>query len=216
MRYSEKIKFDLRKRPTLHLKVFVLVLLTVLTACSWFGKDKVEYLESEEGRPLKIPAGMNAPTGSQPIVISVAKLRMPAGDELKPMPPRVVSTSGTHDSNTHMAWSAEGAYLFVNDTTESVARRLGFAIERSGMEMLEKDAGGAYKFQYNDDHTYKEGFFHKVMFWRHDPQNYTGTYRLGLEADGKNTRVYLYEASGRSAETQASERILGIFMERLG
>jgi len=198
------------------LTILMLVLLAVVSACSWFGKKGPEYLDSVEGQPLKIPEGLDRPSGARPVVIAVPLMRMPAGDELKPVPPRVVNTSGRRDTNSHMAWSAEGVYLFVADTSRSVARRLGYAIAHSGMNMLEKDAAGAHKFQYTQERIDKEGFFRKIMFWRDGPPDYSGTYRLGLQKDGKNTRVYLYEANGKSADTETSEQILGIFMERLG
>ncbi len=213
---SEKTKPGLNAVFPQVTRIVLLSLLTVLAGCHWFHRHGPEYLDSKEGKPLKIPPGMSAPKSNNPMLISVGPMRMPTGDELKPAPPRVVSTAGGHDSNTHMAWSAEGAYLFVKDTPASVARRLGYAIKRSGMKLLEKDDNGAYKFQYQQQHVDKEGFFHRIMFWRDGPRDYSGTYRLALKQDGKNTRVYLYETDGSSADTETSEHILGIFMERLG
>jgi len=197
-------------------RIFALSLFVLLGGCHWFHRQGPEYLGSEEGKPLKIPQGMNAPKGHNPMVISVGPMRMPTGDELKPQPPRVASTAGGRDANTHMAWSAEGGYLFVKDTPASVARRLGYAIKRSGMSLIEKDDNGDFKFEYHQQYVEKEGFFHRMMFWRDGPRDYSGTYRLALKADGKNTRVYLYETDGSSADAETSEHILGIFMERLG
>src|SRR5210317_1429776 len=118
----------------------LLLLLAIgLTGCSLFGDNEPEYLASEEMEPLKIPEGLDYPAGSSVVTITTPNMRMPAGDELEPKPPRVVSTAGKQDANAYMAWSADGAYLLVKDEPESVIRRLRFAIENSGMTMLERD-----------------------------------------------------------------------------
>jgi len=94
----------------------ILVLLAVLSGCSLFGNNEPEYLASAQAQPLKIPQGMDTPSGDAPVIITVPQMRIPAGDELEPMPPRVVSTAGKQETNAYMAWSAEGAYLFVKDS----------------------------------------------------------------------------------------------------
>ena len=109
----------------------MLILIAVISGCSLFGNNEPEYVASVEVETLKIPPGLDEPNGPAPVVISVPHMRMPQGDELEPRPPRVVSTAGKHDTNAYMAWSAEGVYLLVKDTPESVARRLRFAIENS-------------------------------------------------------------------------------------
>jgi len=198
------------------LAISMLLLLLFLSACSLFGNKEPEYLHSVEGKPLKIPAGMNSPAGSRAVVISVPMLRMPAGDELEPMPPRVVSTAGKKDTNAYMAWSSEGVYLFVKDTPKSVARRLGYAIEHSGMTMLEKDASGAHKFHYTQVMSEKHGFFSSMAFWRDKAANYSGVFMTKLTADENGTRVYLRFGNGKEVDTAGAEHVLGIFMERLG
>jgi len=193
-----------------------LSLIVIISGCSLFGNNEPEYLRSVEGEPLKIPQGLDDPTGKTPVVISVPQMRMPAGAELEPMPPRVVSTTGKSDANTYIAWSAEGAYLMVKDTPESVARRLRYAIENSGMTMLEADPSGSYKFHYSQPKPPDEGFFSKMAFWRDQPFDYSGTFMTDLRPDGRNTRVYLLFGNGQVVDSEGTEHILGIFMERLG
>jgi len=190
----------------------------LLPACSVFFKDKEpEYLASKEGIALKVPEGLDAPRPVSPMLIRVDAMRMPAGDELNPMPPRAASTGGG-EANAYMAWSAAGAYLAVVDSRESVARRLGFAIQRSGMNLLERDDDGAHYFEYRHVRIPQDkSFFGKMLFWRDDEGvDYSGSYRVRLEADGDETRVYLMFGTGGPANTNAAEHILGIFMERLG
>lgn len=194
----------------------MLVMIAVLSGCSLFGNNEPEYMDSVEGEPLKIPEGLDKPAGPRPVVISVPLLRMPAGDELEPMPPRVVSTAGKQDTNTFMAWSAEGVYLMVKDTPQSVARRLRFAIVNSGMTMLERDDAGAHKFHYTQTYLNKMGFFSSMAFWRDKPADYSGVFMTRIKADGEDTRVFLLFGNGEAVDTAGAEHILGIFMERLG
>jgi uncharacterized lipoprotein len=144
-------------------------------------------------------------------------MRMPSGDELNPGPPRVVSTGGNADSNAWMSWSAQGVFLKVRDTEDSVQRRLRFAIERSGMKLLNEAGDGSYRFEYYHVRADDRSFWQKMMFWRGGAgPNYSGIYRTQVVADGEDARVYLLFDSGEQATTNAAENVLGQFMERLG
>jgi len=196
-----------------------LLLIAIFSGCSAFRNQEPEYLASVEVAPLEVPPGMDSPTGSSPVLISVPEMRIPAGDELDPAPPRVVSTAGKQDANAYIAWSAEGAYLMVKDTPDSVARRLQHAIENSGMTMLKKSGSGAHKFHYTQVQPESdEGVFSRMAFWRDRPEyiDFSGTFMTSLRPDGTNTRVYLLFGTGDPVDTAGSEHILGIFMERLG
>ena len=200
-------------RPALPL---ILVALSV-SACSLFRDRPPEYLASEEGTPLEVPDDLDEVRAVRPVFIRAEQMRMPSGDELNPGPPRAASTAGGGDTNAFLAWSANGVYLKVNDTPDSVANRLGFVIERTGMNMLERNAEGRHRFEYTHPRTDDRGFFEKLLFWRDDEgANFSGTYETHLEADDEQTRVYLMYDTGRAANTSAAEHILGIFMERLG
>lgn len=196
-----------------------LILIAVFSGCSSFGSKEPEYLASIEVPLLKIPPGLDNPTGPAPTIISTPEMRLPTGDELEPAPPRVVSTAGKQDTNAFIAWSAQGAYLMVKDTPDSVARRLRYAIENSGMTMLKTGESGAHTFHYKQVQVGNdEGFFSHLAFWRSRPEyiDFSGTFMTSLKADGENTRVYLLFGTGEAVDTAGSEHILGIFMERLG
>jgi len=200
----------------LYRTVMASIVIAVLTGCSLFGDNEPEYLDSAESYPLRVPDGLDDPTGPAPIYISVPEMRKPAGDELEPLPPRVVSTAGREDANSYLAWSAEGAYLKVKDTPESVSRRIRFAIERGGMTMLESTDSGDYKFHYKQAAAPDEGFFSNMAFWRSQPTDYSGTFMTLLKPDGQDTRVYLLFGNGEAVDTAGTEHILAIFQERLG
>jgi len=195
----------------------LLLFALLLSACSWFKDKPPEYMASREAEPLRVPEGYDLPRQPSPVLITTPPMRMPSGDELSPGPPRVTSTGGSGDSNAWLAWSAEGVYLKVRDTSESVERRLGFAIERAGMQRLGETDNGAYRFQYVHVRPDDRSWWEKLMFWRGvDGPNYSGIYRSNVVGDGEDARVYLLFDSGEQATTNAAEHVLGLFMERLG
>jgi uncharacterized lipoprotein len=209
-----------RNKMTKKLKLVLVLTVAALAlqACSMFKDKQPQYLGSDEGRPLELPEGLDAPRAVSPVVIGTQEMRAPSGDELNPLPPRTANTGGGSDANAYLAWSASGAYLAVKDSPESVARRVRFAIQRSGMHLLERSDLGAHRFEYRHVRVPQEkGFFQKFLFWRNDlGPDYSGSYQVRLEADGDETRVYLILETGGQASTNATEHILGIFMERLG
>lgn len=203
------------KTPRPQLLLMLVVLL--LPACSLFGDKDPEYLGSVDGTPLQVPEDLDQVRPVRPIVINAQELRMPSGDELNPGPPRAAATGGGSDTNAFLAWSSAGVYLKVDDTPDSVARRLGFVIERAGMTVIERSGEGRHRFEYLHPYVDERGFFSKMLFWRDaEGPNYSGTYRTRLEADGGQTRVYLLNDDGSQVGTSAAEHILGMFMERLG
>ena len=143
-------------------------------------------------------------------------MRKPAGDELEPPPPRVVSTAGKEESKAYMAWSAQGVYLLVKDTPENVIQSLRLVIEQDGMKMLQASDSGSHKFHYTQSFANDPGFFSNMAFWRDRPLNFSGTFMTSIRADGKNTRVYLLFGTGEVVDTAGAEHVLGVFMDRLG
>lgn len=196
----------------------MLTLTLVLGACSWFKDKPPEYMEGEEVPLLEVPPGLDPLQYPAPLMISAGRIRLPSGDELNPGPPRAVNTAGQgNNTNAYLAWSAQGVYLAVADTQESVQRRLGYAIERVGMVPLETGEPFEHRFEYVQVNTDDRSFWQKMAFWnRSKAPDYSGYYRALVEEDGENARVYLFLDSGTPATTSAAEHILGIFMERLG
>ncbi|KAA9129832.1 hypothetical protein F3N42_13690 [Marinihelvus fidelis] len=195
-----------------------LALFAVLAGgCSWFKDRPPEYLAATEAPRVKVPEGMDQPPERNPVLITVPEMRMPAGDELNPSPPRVVNTGGQGRTDAFMAWSAEGAYLQVNYGTDEVARRIGLSIQSEGMDLLSEGANGGYRFEYSHAPSDPRAWWQKMAFWTGgDIPNYSGVYRTRIEPDGKGARVFLMQDTGQPASTGAAEHVLGIFMEDLG
>lgn len=199
---------------------FTALLLAVgaLQACGIFGDREPDYMAGQEGQPLQVPEDLDEPRQVSPILIRVEPMEIPSVDQIDFMPPRAAVTAGGGDANAYIAWSSSGAYLAVKDDPESVMRRLRFAIPRTGMELVERNDETGHVFSYRHVRLPREkGFFGKLLFWREDyGPDYSGTYRVRLQEDDDETRVYLDVQGGGQAPSNAAEHILGLFMERLG
>jgi uncharacterized lipoprotein len=137
--------------------------------------------------------------------------------ELVTVPPRISSENVDKNASTLLKWSAEGAYLWVRDTPESVQRRLGFAIERAGMVSRETGMDGELEIEYRHEPQKEDkGFFQKMAFWRDNGPDYSGSYRVILRPDLDSTRIYIKNADGADSDPQATEHLLNIFADRLG
>ena len=136
---------------------------------------------------------------------------------LQNKPPRISDTTSGIDVNSQLKWSPEGLYLLVEDTPESVHRRLGLVIERSGMQQIRVDDQGVYRFDYYQAFGDPEGFFGKMAFWNRDrSEDYSGAYQTFVRPDGENSRVYIKYADGTDCEPDAAEHVLYVLRSRIG
>ena len=186
-----------------------------LAACS--SKSKVpEYYNAAETESLEIPEGMNAPDSGSALVIR-APYMPPPSMILQDKPPRISSTTSGIDANSRLSWSAQGIYLLVEDTPESVQRRLNIVIERSGMQRIRTDVNGVYRFDYYQTFDKVDGFISKMAFWNKDnSEDYSGAYQIYAQPAGESTRVYIKYADGTDCEPDAAEHMLQVLSERMG
>jgi uncharacterized lipoprotein len=187
----------------------------LLAACSSDARKR-EYYDAVETPSLEIPEGLAHPVTGSALVINAPPLPLSSlGIETRP--PRISSTTSGLDSNSSFTWSAQGLYLIVDDTLDSVHRRLGLVIERAGMQRVRVDEKGVYRFDYYQSFEDEGGFFRKMAFWSRDKrEDYSGAYQTYAEADGDRTRVYIKYADGTDCEPDAAEHVLDVIRSRLG
>jgi uncharacterized lipoprotein len=186
-----------------------------LAACS-SDKTKPGYYNEVETPSLEIPEGLDEPSSDSALVIQ-APYMPPPTMRLRDVPPRISSTTSGIDANSRLSWSAQGLYLLVEDTPESVYRRLGLVIERSGMQRIRIDEDGVYRFDYYQEFDDGGGFFRKMAFWSRDKsEDYSGAYQTFTQPEGENTRVYIKYADGTDCEPDAAEHVLAVLGARMG
>lgn len=184
-------------------------------ACSSDARKR-EYYDAVETEPLELPEGLVRPASPSALVIGTPSVPLsPMAMETRP--PRISSTTSGLDANSRFNWSAQGLYLLVDDSEESVQRRLGLVIERAGMERVRVDDRGVYRFDYYQTFQDDEGLFGKLAFWNRDStEDFSGAYQTFTEADGEKTRVYIKYADGTDCEPDAAEHVLDVIRSRLG
>lgn len=192
-----------------------LAALILIGACSSEAKKR-EYYDAVESAPLEIPDGLARPASSSALIINAPP--MPASSlGIEPKPPRISSTTSGLNSNSSFSWSPQGLFLTVDDTIDSVQRRLGLVIERAGMQRVRLDENGVYRFDYYQSFEDDDGFFRKLAFWSRDKaEDYSGAYQTFAEPDGDKTRVYIKYADGTDCEPDAAEHVLDVIRSRLG
>jgi uncharacterized lipoprotein len=192
-----------------------LLSLTLLGGCSSEAKKR-EYFDAVETPSLEIPEGLARPTSASALVIGVPPIPL-TPMTMETRPPRIASTTSGLDSNARFSWSPDGLFLLVDDTEESVQRRLGLVIERAGMQRIRVDENGVYRFEYYQVFEEEDGFFRKLAFWSRDKRtDYSGAYQAFTRADGDKARVYLKYADGTDCEPDAAEHVLDVIRSRLG
>jgi len=191
------------------------VLALFLAGCSSEARKR-EYYNAVETPPLEIPEGLARPASASALTITTPAIPLSTvGIDMRP--PRVSSTTSGLNSNSSFTWSAQGLYLVVDDSPESVHRRLGLVIERAGMQRVRLDDKGVYRFDYYQKFEDDRGFFSKLAFWSRDKrEDYSGAYQTFTEADGDKTRVYIKYADGTDCEPDAAEHVLDVIRSRLG
>ena len=187
-----------------------------LASCGLFRERPPEYYVVSEAEPLVIPDGLDTPNSETALTIETSVMPLPER-ELNDVPPRILANQSEKNTNSKIRWAADGVYLLVDDSSDSVERRLGYVIERSGMHMQGRGSDGGYQFEY--EHVLRdrdEGWFSWMAFWRDDPPDFSGSYQTVSRADGARTRIYLRYADGGEVSMEASEHVLAILKERLG
>jgi uncharacterized lipoprotein len=195
----------------------LLTILAVLLAAACSSKSKKpEYYNEFETAPLEMPEGLSQPDSSSALVIRTPSMPPPAMI-LQDTPPRISSTTSGINANSRLSWSAQGLYLLVEDTPESVQRRMGIVIERSGMQRVRIDDNGVYRFDYYQTFDNVDGFISKMAFWNRDQsEDYSGAYQTFAQPEGENTRVYIKYADGTDCEPDAAEHVLAVLGARMG
>ena len=201
------------------LKIICLSLsIVLLGACA--GRDRQPvYLESEEVEPIRVPERLDEPAVRQTYQVAGYFLPEMAGQS-DARPPRVLSSVEAEASRSHIRFGARGLYLEVEDEVDSVWRRLGFSLDRGGMQLQEADEAQrqyAFRFEHEPIVIGRSGFS-RLAFWRGDERvDHGGQFQVELEPAGSDTtRVILLDGDGNLVEMDRAEFVLSVLRERLG
>lgn len=190
-------------RSTLRLPA-VAILAVAVGGCSMFGV-RSDYEQARETRPLEIPPELDAPVQS-------GTMRVPevSGAPSAPAPTSVPSAIPAGEATT----------LAIADGVAGAWRRVGLALERSGVATISARDEAAATFTVSGTTTVAkaaEGGFLKRMFSRDEaaaPVEVTRVVRI--VADGGGSVVRVEDEQGQAAGDELARRVIEAIRQRLG
>lgn len=190
-------------RSTLRLPAAA-ILAVVLGGCSMFGV-RSDYEQARETRPLEIPPELDAPAQS-------GTMRVPdvAGAPSAPAPSSVPSAIP----------AGEATSLAIADGVAGAWRRVGLALERSGVATVGARDETAATYTVSGTATIAkpaEGGFIKRLFSRDEagtPVEVTRVVRI--VADGAGSVVRVEDEQGQQADDEFARRVIEAIRQRLG
>ncbi|MCU7960575.1 MAG: outer membrane protein assembly factor BamC [gamma proteobacterium symbiont of Bathyaustriella thionipta] len=113
------------------------------------------------------------------------------------------------------------AALLIHEDFPTAWRLTGFALDRSGLNVEDRDRSrGIYYVRYADPLAGEEqsssGLFSKLAFWKSDEVIEDGTeYQIRVLDEKNRSRVSVYTAEGVPDTTPTAKRILSILLEQI-
>ncbi len=200
------------------LTLIPLVLLS-LTGC--FGGRKPIYVESGELPPIEVPEGLTEPPVRSAFEIPGYMLPELAASGNVSLPPEVLPSAEAEKSRSRIRFGPTGLYLEVDDEPASVWRRLSFALNRGGMQILDVQEDKR-RFKIDFQHppiVGEQGFLSRtLLFWRSgEVADFSGSYLLEVQPESaERTRVAILHSSGDVVLMEQAEYVLARLRERLG
>lgn len=192
-------------RSTLRLPA-VAILAIVLGGCSMFGV-RSDYEQARETRPLEIPPELDAPAQS-------GTMRVP---EVAGAPSALASAPSGVPSAIP---AGEATSLAIADGVAGAWRRVGLALERSGVATVGARDESAGTYTVSGTTTIAkaaEGGFLKRLFSRDEagsPVEVTRVVRI--VADGAGSVVRVEDEQGQAADDEFARRVIEAIRQRLG
>jgi len=199
------------------------VLLTIVLAgglSGCFRDRKPIYVDSEEVPRIEVPADLSSPDASRTYMIPGVSLPQLAAEGDQARPPVVLPSADVESARSRIRFGPRGLYLEVDDELDSVWRRLGFTLNRGGMNVRVADQNKhryIFRFDHEPVEVRRRGLA-RLAFWRgSEVMDFRGVYRIELVADGEeSTRVELLTESGDIIQMERSEYVLMELQKRLG
>ena len=190
----------------------------LLAACA--GRDRQPiYVQSDELAQISAPEGLDPPQIRPSFQVAGVFLPEMAGQG-DTRPPRVLPSSEAERSRSHIRFGPRGLFLEVQDQSDSVWQRLGFSLNRAGMEVREvREQRRQYAFRFNDEVvTIDRTGLARLTFWRRmERMDFSGDFVAEVEAvNDRSTRVLLFDSAGQLVDMNQAERVLAILRDRLG
>lgn len=184
----------------------------LVAGCGVFGgRGDVRYLAAEERPPLQLPEDVDRPNTASALVVPGDARAAPLSAEGPGLAPPGIDevVSGPLDP----------LRLRIDDSPDNAWRRVGLAIERSGVGAIGARDEGAATYVVTGTTTERAagdvGWFGR-MLGRDKPRNVTVTRVVRVVAAGDGAEVRVEDESGRATADAYSRRLIAVLRERLG
>ena len=194
----------------------MLLLMVALSSCGLFS-GKSEYDKIPPGKSLEVPPDLDEPSAASAVRVPNATYSRLAGGPVSDGAPVGVAEPEA-EKGTRIESGNGGQELIVDDSMESVWRRLGFALQKSGLKIEDQERDrGVYSVEYVDVEAKEQrpGAFSRWIMRKKGPTDYSGTYHVQLESAGEETRVQLRDDDGEPAAAKVNDEILTSLLEQL-
>jgi uncharacterized lipoprotein len=173
-----------------------------LGACSLFG-GRSDYEDARETRPLEIPPGLDTPATNATMTV-----------------PNVAgSPAGAADGLPQGEVGAVDGGIVVADGVSAAFRRVGLALERSGVaEIVARDEAGATYTVSGPATTQRKderGFFSRLFIPVDEKESVTLTRVVRIVAEGEGSVVRIEDQDGQAAGDDLARRVIAALRERL-
>lgn len=185
--------------------------LPMLSACTWFKQDPV-YPNAKSVPEIEVPQDQSKPDASSAMLVPEGDLSGTYHENLI-YPPDAMSTRLTLNNSAEDQLS-----ILVEDEIESVWRRVGLAIPRSGLaQNASSQSNWRYDVVYSESRKIERGLFSKVaLFWKPSQETIRYPLIIQLEPAGKDTRLKIEKTDNQPGSTEAANKVLKIMQQRLG
>jgi len=183
----------------------VLVMAALTTGCSSISKiesDKVDYKSAGELPPLEVPPDLVRPAPDDRFAIPGAA---PQNAGVAPLAPYATMIKG--DDGTDV--------LAVNDPFDRAWRRVGLALDRSGITVEDRDREkGIYRVRYNDPDAQdkQSGFFSKLFGKKKTDAD---QYQILVKEVTMKSRVSVLGKDGKAEKSETAGHLLAKLYEQL-
>lgn len=189
--------------------------LVLVAGCGVFPKQS-SYEKVDPGEALEIPPDLDRPDGASALRVPDATYSAVAGASV-----RQQEQDPLANLNGVRLVELEGEQLLaLSDSTDSVYRRLGLALDRLGLEVENQDPeAGTYAIAYVDRtaRDQRPGVFSRWFLRKKGPADHSGTYQLSVKSHDDNVTLIRVsgEQSGRVAD-RVLDDVLVPLRDRLG
>ena len=200
-----------------NISLLTLWVLTIsLTSCGWIPKQN-EYEKVGEGRPLEVPPDLDEPDTTSGVRIPNATYSAVRGGPVDVQTPdqQLAAVEGAQ------VLDYQGDQVLVlTDGMNSAWRRVGFALDRIGVEVEEaREEARVYLVEYVDVDAREQrpGVFARWVLRRKGPTDHSGVYQLRLRSHNDAlTLIDLRGENGGRAAEPVKDAILNSLRDRLG